>query len=119
MGKLKVLRGQVDRVGISNEHLGQLTKAYEGVAGPRADQVHPGRDRLADQRLKSPAYPIWIPSHVRNALTAGTNNVHRVHRLRDDLDEFQVMTDRRPKESPRLAPGDVGMGTWNARSSAD
>jgi hypothetical protein len=119
-GRRSVLARQVGRYGITPEHFDQLTKAY-------------GKWRLPEQ-LKSPikaldsvtnafkalAYPIWFPSHVRNAATAAMNNATRGVGLGDYKTMLGIMRGTAsPAELARYGYGSIADARRSMFSSAN
>jgi hypothetical protein len=80
-----------------------LTRAYGKWQAPEQIKSTLARIDSVTNAFKALASPIWIPSQVRNALTAGTNNVRHSVGLRDNLDQLRVV-DRRGEPRPRVDP---------------
>jgi hypothetical protein len=108
MGKIKVLPGRVDPFGITREHLEQLTEAYSKWPAPEPIRSTLDGIHSMTNAVTARAYPIGIPSHVRNALTAATNNARDAVGLRDDLDQLQAMTGRVRRELSKIQPSLAG-----------
>ena len=81
-----------------------MTKAYARWQAPeQIKSTLAGVDSVTNA-FKALAYPIWIPSHVRNAFTAATNNLRHGVGLGDYLDQLKVMTGRRGRDLSGLYP---------------
>ena len=90
-GPIKNLRGEVAKYGITPEHYGQITKAYQRWVAPEQIKSPLKFFDSATNLFKALAYPIWIPAHVRNAVTAATNNMRSGTGLGDYMAQLGIM----------------------------
>jgi hypothetical protein len=111
MGKRAALRKQLANFGISGEHFGQIAKAYQKWATPEQLKSPLGFLDSITNTFKALAYPIWIPAHVRNAMTAATNNAANGVGLRDYLAQLKVMTGRGAHDLSSINPALRGLST--------
>jgi len=98
------LRKQVGKYGVLNEHAEQIAKAYAGWKAPEQIKAPLKFVDSFTNAFKALAYPIWIPSHVRNAMTAGVNNTRRGVGPGDYLDQLKVMTGRGGRDLGAVSP---------------
>jgi hypothetical protein len=97
-GKVKDLRKQVAGWGVHPEHLDQVVKAYQKWAAPEPLKSPLRALDSFTNAFKALAYPIWIPSHVRNAGTAATSNLRSGVGLGDYLTQLRIMTGKATPE---------------------
>jgi hypothetical protein len=100
----KLLKGAVGKYGVSNEHAGQILKAYEKWSAPEQIKAPLKFVDSFTNAFKALSYPIWIPSHVRNAMTAGVNNLRRGVGLGDYADQLKIMTGRGSRDLGNIGP---------------
>lgn len=93
-GGLKGIANAVNEWGVTPEALGTLTKQYGKWTAPEQLKSSLGAFDSATNAFKSLAYPIWIPSHVRNAVTAAVNNARHGVGLQDYGKQAGIMTGR-------------------------
>lgn len=91
---LKGLQGAVNQWGITPESLATLTKQYGQWAAPEQVKSSLGAFDSLTNAFKSLAYPIWIPSHIRNSVTALVNNARHGVGPQDYAKQLAVMTGR-------------------------
>ncbi|MDR3635699.1 MAG: hypothetical protein P4L84_17990 [Isosphaeraceae bacterium] len=91
---LKKLTNAVNQWGVTPEKFGTLTKQYGQWTAPEQIKTSLGAFDSLTNAFKSLAYPIWIPSHIRNAMTAAVNNARHGVGLGDYAKQLAVMTGR-------------------------
>ena len=109
MGKRQALAKAVNEFGITPEHFEQLTKAYGAWKAPEQIQSSLGAFDSATNAFKALAYPIWLPSHVRNAATAFVNNMRHGVGLGDYASQLQAMTGRGARDLSAIHPSLAGL----------
>ncbi len=110
-GHRKDLARAVGQYGVSAQHAEQILKAYAGWRAPEPiKSTVAGLDSLTNA-FKSLVYPIWLPSHVRNAFTAGTNNAWNGATLGDHLAQLKIMTGRGGADLSRINPALAGLSS--------
>ena len=111
MGKIAKLKGAVNQFGLTPEHVEQLTKAYAGWKAPEPIKSSLGAFDSATNAFKALAYPIWLPSHVRNAGTAAVNNARHGVGWQDYAAQLQAMTGRGTRDLAAIHPSLVGLNS--------
>ena len=109
MGKTSAIKKQVNKFGVTKEHFDELTKAHAGWKAPEEIKSTLGAFDSITNAFKGLAYPIWMPSHVRNAGTAFVNNLRHGVGLRDMADQMQVMTGRGARDLSGIHPSISGL----------
>ncbi|SIO38181.1 hypothetical protein SAMN05444166_4247 [Singulisphaera sp. GP187] len=109
MGGTRKLRKQVAQFGVTPEHAEQITKAYGKWTAPEQIKSSLGAFDSATNAFKALAYPIWIPAHVRNAMTAATNNAREGVGIPQYLRQLKVMTGRGKADLSGVHPSLAGL----------
>ena len=109
MGKMGKLRSAVGQYGLTPEHAEQLTKAYGKWAAPEQIKSSLGAFDSVTNAFKALAYPIWLPSHVRNAATAAVNNARHGVGISDYMAQLQAMTGRGTRDLSAIHPSLAGL----------
>jgi hypothetical protein len=99
----------VNQFGVTPEHAAELLKAHTGWHAPEQIKSTLGAFDSITNAFKALAYPIWIPSHVRNAGTAAVNNARHGVGLRDYADQLQTMTGRGARDLSGIHPSLAGL----------
>lgn len=109
MGKNATIRRAVDTMGISPDHFAELTKAHAGWSAPEEIKSSLGALDSVTNAFKGLAYPIWIPSHVRNAWTALVNNLRHGVGWNEYAEQAGLMTGRGTRDLSHIHPSLAGL----------
>ncbi len=74
-GKLKPLKQAVAGYGVSRKDFDAITRAYSRWSAPEQVKAPIAVLDSLTNMFKGLAYPLWVSSHIRNAATAGINNL--------------------------------------------
>lgn len=108
-GPRTALAAAANRYGLTPQHAEALTKAYGKWAAPEQVKSSLGAFDSVTNAFKGLAYPIWIPSHVRNAATAGVNNARHGVGWQDYASQLQAMTGRGTRDLSGIHPSLAGL----------
>lgn len=108
-GSADDLARQADKWGIPQAALDQIKKAHVGWNTPNEMKAPLKFIDSFTNAFKGLTYPAWIPSHVRNAFTAGLNNAQHGVGLGDYLAQHQVMTGRGSRDLSGIMPSLAGL----------
>ncbi len=119
LGSLKKLRNQLGQFGVTREHADQILKAHQKWAAPEELK---GPLKFMDSLnalFKPLAYSVWFPSHVRNAGTAGLNNLRSGTALRHYNDAKSIIEGTvDPAALSKYGLGDLNQARKEAYASA-
>jgi hypothetical protein len=114
MGKTNDLRKAVDNYAISRAHYNELIATHAKASLPQTLQEPAGIFRNLTSTFKNFAYPLWVPSHVRNSTSALGNNLSRGINFDDHFGSAgagRVMRGTaKADDLRRIMPGDIPAG---------
>lgn len=83
---------KVGQFGVPLENAKQILKSYRGWKAPEQIKADVNAFDSLTNAFKALVYPVWLPSHVRNAGTATLNNTTRGTGPKSYLDQLHLMT---------------------------